>query len=224
MADRVGDDRIVPTLHRVSTPWKLPRDVALQDVIIKCTHASGAMIVCGTPQTPSFGGLKRRLGCWLALDYGTALHEWGYAQADRSIIVEPVLRDRRGSYPRDAKFHMHDGELLVVQCSGGDVVLSHEKVGHETTSFLTPDWELADIRRRADTPNTSNPVPAGLDEMKAIAADSSKGIDYVRVDFLLLDDTFYIGELTMYASSGLKPCETYEMEKWPGDAWTLPSL
>ena len=38
--------------------------------------------------------------------------------------------------------------------------------------------------------------------MKEIAADLSKDMDFLRVDFYSIEDNIYVGELTLYPGSG----------------------
>jgi hypothetical protein len=50
----------------------------------------------------------------------------------------------------------------------------------------------------------------------------SEGLDYLRVDFMIYDDLFLIGELTIYSSSGMKPFAEIEYDEEIGDGWILP--
>jgi hypothetical protein len=59
----------------------------------------------------------------------------------------------------------------------------------------------------------SNPFFEALDVAKIL----SKGLDYIRVDFLASENNLFFGEMTVYPASGLSPDEPFSeivMQKW----------
>jgi len=221
--ERLGREMQPETLDWVKDPTELADDIHLQDVVLKCTHTSGRMLVCGADTGITRGMVNRLFAPWVRAEFGTRLIEQCYGKAEKAIIVEPKLLWRDGSFPPDAKFQVFDGKVKLIQFSFVDFF--GYSIDSAETVFLNPDWTVSDIRRRKDRPPEHIPGPPEfLDEMIEVAETLAEGLDYVRVDFMLFEDRFLVGELTMYPSSGLKPMGTYEMDEAMGAFWTLPDL
>jgi hypothetical protein len=60
-----------------------------------------------------------------------------------------------------------------------------------------------------------------LDDVRHACDSISKGFDFLRADFLRVDDKFYVGELTPYPGGGSHKWHGEpDMQQLLGDAWT----
>ena len=221
--DRLGEDLSVPTLFAIKDPRHLPEDIADQDVLLKVTHASARNLFVKLGGGITRNEIIRRISRDYYRDYGTLIHEWAYSQVDRSIIAEPVLRKLDGSLPDDLKLHMMDGELKLVQFnkSGLDAATLRQKI--ESTAYISKDWTLLPVTRAGGEISELPSRPRQLDRILQIANSLSRGIDYLRVDFFLCDDDFYVSEMSFYTSSGFKPFSPSSFDRELGQSWTLPN-
>lgn len=221
--DRLGEDLTVPTLFQVRSPRDLPEDIATRELVLKVTHASHRNIFVTPDCGLTRGAILRRIARYLYLDYGTRLHEWAYSEVDRSIIAEPILRDGAGNIPDDARFLMLDGKLRYIFYTAGELDPETCRPRSPYKIHIGPDWTLLPVTRKGDVPGPLPPRPAAFERMVAIAERLAAEIDHLRVDFFLLDDRFYISEMTIYHTSGFKCYEPYRFDRELGALWTLPA-
>ena len=66
--------------------------------------------------------------------------------------------------------------------------------------------------------------PKQLEEMRRLAAQLSKGIPHVRVDFYDLNGKVYFGEMTFFDSSGFASFKPDEWDEKLGKLITLPEI
>ncbi len=170
------------------------------DLVIKANHASGWIIILREGSPVDADWVRRVCRHWLRRSYAPQKQEWAYRRIPRRVLVEELLLDPRGRIPDDVKFHMYDG--ICRRCTvetGRDAAVKW--------CHYTPDWALYD---RANTNAAAKgklaperPRPAQFEAMLEIAEKLSRGLDYLRVDFLDLGERFVMTELTVYPGSGM---------------------
>lgn len=82
--------------------------------------------------------------------------------------------------------------------------ISKDRSENPHTDFFDMEFNHLDMRMK--DPNSSNEQlpqkPARFNDMIEIAKALSKEIPHVRVDFYMVDDKIYVGELTFYHCGG----------------------
>ena len=64
------------------------------------------------------------------------------------------------------------------------------------------DYKHLPIRMRDPNAEEMPKKPEHFEQMKSIAAELSRGVPHLRVDFYLINGHIYVGELTFYHCSG----------------------
>lgn len=78
------------------------------------------------------------------------------------------------------------------------------------TDFFNMNFEHLPIRMRDPNADVAPEKPVMFEKMKSLAGILSKGCPHLRVDFYLINNQIYVGELTFYHCSGfteVKPDE-----------------
>ena len=96
----------------------------------------------------------------------------------------------------------------------------HEKAH---ISFVDMDYKPAlfgrtDYKAFEELP----PAPKNFDKMKILAAQLSKDIPFLRVDFYEINHHIYFGELTFYPCAGFMQFKPKEWDKTLGERIILP--
>ena len=91
-----------------------------------------------------------------------------------------------------------------------------------TEDFYTPEWERIPVKR-PDHPN--GPLlekPKQIDEMISLGQKLSSGFPFLRVDFYLVNEKIYFGELTFFPASGFTGFDPEKYDQQFGDWIKLP--
>lgn len=118
----------------------------------------------------------------------------------------------------DYKFYCFDGKPEAMLLISDRNMESGTCCDYYDKDFnhLPVEWAY----QQSEHPLTSKPYK--FDEMKKLASDLSKGIPQVRVDLYCINGKIYLGEMTFFHGSGLRPFENIFWDKWFGDFIQLP--
>jgi hypothetical protein len=221
VAERIGEEHIVPTIGCYSDPEEIPFDSLPEKYVLKCTHNSGTgTILCRDNKKLDRRATVRELKRGLAEDYYLKVREWPYKGVPHRIVCERFLENDGSSDMPDYKLHCFYGEpKFILVCRD-----RFSKTGM-TEDFFTPDWEHIPVSRPAH-PNASVQIerPPMLDEMMSIARELSRDIPFVRVDLYVAGGRIYFGEMTFFPSSGAAPFVPEEYDRVFGDMLDLSPL
>lgn len=215
IADRIGEDYIVPTLG----VWERFEDIDFDSLpdrfVLKCNHDNGSVVVCKDKSQFDIHAAKEKLNRCMRRDFYAQTREWPYKNVSRRIIAETYLDDGSGDL-KDYKFLCFDGVPRVMY------VVGNRSVGL-TTDYYDMDFHFLPIVSRDGGPSgISREKPALFEEMKRIASILSAGFPHLRVDFYCVRDHLYCGELTFFVSSGYDDLFSLEWDRKFGDWLTLP--
>lgn len=181
--------------------------------ILKCTHGCQFNIFCREESPVDRDLAVKELRLWLTQTWKPHLGEQAYWHLTPRIIAEPLLRFSHGPSADDIKLFTFDGEPRLIQVVFG-------RFEDRKLVWLTPDWEMIDWMDQTDTPPDA---PAHLAEMLDLARHISQGQDHLRVDYLYTDQDYWMNELTLYPSSGLRLFTPRSADRRLGDMWMLPT-
>ena len=221
IAERIGEEYVVPTLGCWDNAESVPFDELPEKFVLKCTHNSGTgTIICREKSKLDRAAVIKELKRGLAEDFFLKYREWPYKNVPRRIICEKYLENEGSSDMPDYKLHCFYGEpkfILVCRDRFSETGM--------TEDFFTTDWEHIPVKR-PKCANSSEPIekPPMLDEMMDIARKLSKGIPFVRVDLYLAGGRVYFGEMTFFPTSGLTAFVPEEYDGIFGDLLELNGI
>lgn len=214
IAQRVGDQYIIPTLAVWDSVEDIDLDALPNQFVLKCTHDSGGIVICKDKSSFDFEAAKAKLSASLHRDYSHIAREWPYKDVPRRIIAEEYLSELGSNEILDYKMYCFHGEpKLTVVCSN-----RFSKTGTRM-NFYDIDWEPMGIHFGHYPPlSTEFPLPVTYDEMKRLTAELSKDCPFLRVDFYEIKGCLYIGELTFFPGAGFEKfrpmSKDYELGEW----------
>ena len=202
---------------------EIPFDSLPDSFVIKSTSGSGNNIIVHNKSELDIAATKKKVRKWLKEKYLIAYGEWHYQQIKPSIVIEELLSDGKNFVPADYKFfcfnNCNEGHGSV-GCIAVDL---NRYSGHKRLIFDS-DWKYLSTVDFGFT-NQSDEVPAKpemYDEMCAVASKLAAPFPTCRIDFFVLNDKFYIGEITFFNGAGFDIISPHDYNLKLGSWITLP--
>jgi hypothetical protein len=197
---------IVETLWSGNDPAGIPDDLLAGDVMVKASHGSGFNLAV-TRGTPSRAEIIKAATGWMRRTYGGRHGEWACQAVRPQVLVEPKLCLGGDDLPTDLKLHAFDGS--IAHCWAVDRIRNRSlSYDANASPIVTRDsYCPREDQVLPDTPMLRSQVR----EAVGLAARLSRGLDHVRVDFMIADGRLFFGELTVYPYAGY-------------DTWSNPSI
>jgi len=148
---------------------------------------------------------------WFKTVHGAEWYEWCYGEINPLIIIEELLYDN-GNIPFSYKFCMFDGKCKMIY------VLNRNDI---TINIYNGDFNMLNVKRKGHPLGEQKEKPKEFNKMIEFAEKLSKGFDFIRVDYYLVGDYFYFGELTHYPGSGHGVFEPQSYDWELGKYWKL---
>lgn len=211
----IGKEYIVPTIG----VWDSFEDIDFEKLpnqfILKCTHDSGSTKIIKSKQEIDYDRLKCFFQKKLSEDYYLHGREKCYKGIPKKIIAEPLLVS--GKELKDYKIHVFNGKPKLVQVDMG-------RFTDHTRNMYMPGWEYLPFSLLY--PRDESQIeerPECMDEMLEIAEKLANDMPYVRVDFYIVDEKIYFGELTFFHGSGYEPFDPPQWNETMGAWIKLPT-
>ena len=126
--------------------------------------------------------------------------------SSKKIIVEEFLDNGKGDSPEDFKIYCYNGEPKYIL-----ICYERQESGLAKYFYFDTDWNFMpfDLNNQTLPDNYIIPRPNNLSEMLEAASILSKGFPFVRVDFYIVGEKVYFGEMTF------TPCACLDAEITP---------
>lgn len=197
---RVGEEILIPCYAFADELTPALYDSLPAQFVMKANHGSGYNLLVEDKSQWSYPVLYDLSCNWLAHDYSTINRETQYRAIKPRLLFEKRLGPDSPLPPSDYKFHCFrkNGELTII------VQIIMERFGKQGSRRIcvTPDWAPIRIEAGEVADVASIEKPEGFDRAVALANILSEGFNYVRVDFYILEDRVYFGELTFTPKGG----------------------
>lgn len=215
VASRIGHDHLIPMLGVWDNFEEIDFSEFPSKFILKTNHGSGWNILVKDKKRFDYYGAKQKFNEWLKEDYSKRVgYELHYAGISPKIIAEEYLGDPKDLF--DYRFFCFDGVPRFIWVDSGSGTVEHRRNVYDI------DWNLQPLMVNYQPLSANLPKPIQLDEMVECAKVLSKGFSFVRVDFYLVGETVYFGEMTFTPQSGIGKWDPPEANKYYGDLINLP--
>lgn len=189
-------DLLVPCYGVFKDIHDVDFDALPNQFVVKMTHASGYNYICRDKFKMNRKEVISTFEQWQKdTTFGLSSAEWHYTLIKPRIIIEQYLSELGESSLIDYKFHCFNGKVYSILVAYNRN--SEDPHGQVCLDNYTLNWVCNDAivstfqRNRRDIPK-----PKNLNRMLEIAADLSKGFEYMRVDLYEVDNKILFGELT----------------------------
>lgn len=207
VAERIGEDHIVPTLGVWEAFDEIDFDALPQQFVLKCTHDCGGLVICKDKSTLDKSAAKQKIETSLKRNYYWQAREWPYKNVKPRIIAEKYLEVPGKKALPVYKIFNFSGKPSVMQ------VIQNDKLRDETIDYFDSAWNKLDLRQ--NYPNSANPPerPEQLGDMLRLAKTLSRDFPFLRTDFYIAENKVYFSEFTFYSDAG---CARFSPPEWDG--------
>lgn len=219
VARKIGRQYIIPTFG----VWDRFDDIDFESLpdkfVLKCTHDSGSVIICHNKSKFNKKSVRKRINKCMKRNYYWAGREWPYKNVKPRIIAEKLIGNKEGSVPEDYK----------VYCFGGKpeyIVVFHNRFNSNaqlSETVYNTFWQPQHISldEHFAVSDIVQPRPECLDELLDICAVLCKGYPQLRLDFYIIENRIFFGEITFSTASGFQPMIPQELDKILGNKINL---
>ena len=193
----IGEQHIIPTLGIWERFDEIDFDRLPNQFVLKCTHDSGGVVLVRDKRTFDRSEAREKLERHLKREYYWIGREWPYKDVRPRILAEPLLQPADGRELVEYKILCSYGEpKLTMVCKGK----AHSDM--RTISVYDMDFNMIPVDTTYPRAKTPEPKPAQFEEMLRISRQLSQDLPFLRADMYLCDGQVFLGELTLYHSSG----------------------
>lgn len=216
VAEKIGNEYIIPTYARWDNPDKLIIDDLPQSFVLKTNHDSGGVVICKDKRDFDLENAQSILRKSYHRDYYMAGREWPYKNIKRCVFAEKYISDSNGEL-YDYKFFCFNGKVRFLK-------VDFDRWTEHHANYYSPEWKLLPFGEASFPPNPDKNVirPANLEEMVRLAETLAENIPFVRIDFYDIDGKIYFGEFTLYPASGFGKFTPARYDRLIGEMLILP--
>lgn len=209
VVDTLGEEGrkyLVPLIGHYQYPDDIPFDTLPKQFVIKANHGSGTNLIVKDKLQQSPKAIIALCYKWLCRAYGLSSYQWAYTKINKRILIEELLLKENGDIPEDYKVHVVKGKAVAIQ-------VDYARQGDHSRTLYDTDWQVLPFTTAYPQRIVSD-RPSCLDEILRASITLAQPFDYARVDWYILGDRMYIGEITQYPGGGQDKFlpENYDLE------------
>ena len=213
----IGKEYIIPTLGIYNTWEEIKFDELPNEFVIKCTHDSGSVVICKNKDSFNKNKARKKIEKALKRNFYINGREWPYKNVKPRIIIEKYIEEMNSNSVKDYKLFVFNGKVK------SSFIVTERDTGNPKFTFFDKDKKFIDIKQCGAENDPSLEMPKQYDEMVKIAEKLAKATIQVRVDFYIINNKIYFGELTFFDSSGFGKFEPEEWDLKLGEMLELPN-
>lgn len=222
VADIIGEEYIIPTLGVWDSVDEIDFDSLPEKFVLKTTHAGGGngVVICKDKSTFDIQKAKGKLKRSMKTNPYLTLREWPYKNVKPRIIAEKYVEVEGHTDLPDYKFFCFNGEPKYCQ-------VIRDRSTKETIDFYDMEWNhMPFVGLNPIAENGEHPVvrPLHLDDMINKCRMLSIDIPFSRIDFYVVNDKVFFGEITFFPASGMGEFRPKEWNYTFGSWIKLPEM
>ena len=197
----IGAEYLIPCYGIYHSFEKIDFDKLPEQFVLKCTHDSGSVEICKDRAEFDIQAAGRRLNKAMKKNYYRTYREWPYKDVKPRIIAEQFMVDESGDDLKDYKIMCFNGTAKIIEVHENR--FTEGKV--HTQTFYDRNWNKLDIIQEGLLPvDEMRQKPEQLDEMIALSEKIAKDMIHARIDWYVVGNRIYFGEITFYDGSGFE--------------------
>lgn len=199
IAQRIGEEYLVPVIGVYSSPDEIDFDALPDRFVLKVNWGSGQNIICKDKSTLDIAEAIKLLREWMESKSNLYFEqfEWGYKNIVPKIICEQYIENDSENHDiYDYKFFCFNGKVVYI------MFLAERQIGLKM-AFYDTQWKKQTFVYGYPMYEKNVPKPDNLSQMIHAAETLAKEFPEARVDFFRMNDGhLYIGEITFYSYAG----------------------
>lgn len=211
--DSIGEEYLIPLLGVYNNVDEINWEELPNKFVLKCTHGSSCNIICTDKTKLDIKESKKQLNTWMKKNWYWYGREWPYKNAEPKIICEKFLEQKEGEELRDYRLFCFHGQPKMITV---DFSITDKKKTRRNIYDLEWNSIDAEISYPKET-SIDVKKPAQLDKIIELSKILSANFRHARIDFYIIEEKVYFGEITFYHQSGYGKISPPEFDKEMGD-------
>lgn len=204
----IGKDVIIPTIGVWNSLKHIDIDSLPNQFVLKTSHGGGGVgvVVCKDKSKMDYNKTIKQLQYSLKQDIFKQLREWPYKNMKKRVFAEQYIEQEGGLV--DYKVLCFSGKAKLIEYH------SNRFSNHHTQDFYDVSWNKTQISQGgSDTvSDIIAPRPECLDKMIEYSEIIARNMSHCRVDWYIVDNHLYFGEITFFDASGFEMLDRDEDE------------
>lgn len=192
-------------------PEQIPFDNLPEKYVIKVTHGSTFNIIQDGSKKITKDEVVKKCNKWMKSKFLACYGEWFYGVEKPRVIVEDFIESKDDEQLRDYKVFCFNGIPRVIR-------VDTDRFTEHKMDFYDADWN------RIEGAGMGYPVsgrqfskPACLNRLLKYAAKLSSPFHHARVDFYIVEEKIYFGEITFTNGAGFDRFSSYDFDLMMGN-------
>lgn len=222
IADKIGEAYLIPILGCWNRFDEIDFNRLPNQFVLKCTHDSGSVVICKDKSAFDIRSAKVKLEKAMKHNFFWTGREYPYKNVKPRIICEKLMKDEKSEDLVDYKFLCFNGQPKILFYAS-ERFTSKDKVAK--FDFYDMDLNHLSIKSAGHENSTTPPSVSkeNFSKMKELCCILSAGYPHIRVDFYVINEKIYFGELTFHHDGGFVQLEPEEWNDTLGDWIKLPT-
>lgn len=211
----IGDNYLVPIygIYNILTEevWNsLP-----EKFVIKASHGSGSRFIeiITDKKKADFIKIKEKFKKALIINFGEEVDELFYSVKKPKILIEKFIEFDE---VEDYKVHCFNKNKKV-KCFT-QIIRNRDSEGY-LVNFYDEEWKKLDFHIGGSLDKKTLKKPEKYPQMIKLSKKILEKFDYARVDFYIVKNQLYIGEVTFCPTSGLQSFKPRIWDRQFGEYW-----
>lgn len=194
--EEIGEEYLIPLLGVYNSFEDINFNELPNEFVLKPTHTSGNVIVCKDKSKLDLNEVEREVKSWMKREYYWLHREWPYKNVSPKLVCEKLMVDESGIELKDYKIFCFDGVAKLVQ-------VDYDRFKTHKRNIYDVEWNYIPLSFQYPTDsNVQIAKPQKLNKVLALAEKLAQNHPYIRVDFYVINESIYFGELTFYPEAG----------------------
>ena len=194
ISETIGEQYLIPLLGVYDSVEEINWDSLPNQFVLKCTHGSGCNIICTDKDKLKIEVSKIKLNKWMKRNWYWFGREWPYKNIKPRIICETFISETDNT-PDDYKVLCFNGKAKLVG-------VHIDRYGNHKLDNYDRQWEKTTIARDGPMSNFVYEKPKQFEKMIQLSELLASNMNHVRIDWFIVRDKLYFGEITLYEASG----------------------
>ncbi|KEI03770.1 ATP-grasp fold amidoligase family protein [Clostridium botulinum] len=210
----IGKDYLIPLIG----VWDKFEDIDFTKLperfVLKCTHDSGSVFICTDKSKFNIDEVEKKINKALKRNYYYFAREWPYKNVKPRIICEEFISDKEAS-PDDYKVLCFNGKAKLIG-------VHIDRYSNHKLDNYDIHWNKTLIGKDGPMSDLVYDKPIEFENMIMLSEKLASEKSHVRIDWFIVDNKLYFGEVTFYEAAGFDHFDNEEDDYLLGSWIKLP--
>lgn len=214
ISDTIGEEYLIPLLGVYDNFDEIDFDALPNQFVLKPNHTSGNVYICKDKTKINYVELKKEVNRWLKRRYYWVHREWPYKNVKPRIVCEKFISDK-DTTPDDYKVLCFNGKAKLIE-------VHIDRFGNYCIDNYDREWNKTTIAKDGPMSNFVYEKPKQFENMIKLSEKLAANMYHVRIDWFIVKDKLYFGEITFYEAAGFDHFDNEEDDYLLGSWIRLP--